>query len=1691
MTTRLRQSSRESMNEPSPFDDIRREERVNVRNKIVRRYVPRTRLVFDEQQWPVNIALVVLGGFLIGGIFAYQPFDPEAAWYASPWVSLLIVLLLICTSILTFHYIDNKKFKRTMQFSVIVCAIIHLMMLIYALEAEVFSKGWRGEVAHKQLVRTKPKKRLEYHPSHQQQNVEKPDFLKPVETEIPDPQPPEVDRQQETESPEEIQQPSVEQAEPQPMPEVVEKRSESANSSARQADSTSKLSRNSVELPKLNNVATEVVQPTRNMKATQPRVTETPSRNVARSQSAENLQKMTLPVEADVPIKSDANNAQRAESQTAQVTNDSRQKSAVRQETKMADLPKTQVTPVQNQTAQTKAKETPLEVSKNTLAPQERTAIPERNPEVSQPTPTPVQVADSQPVKRESPSREQQNVAKVPTPAVNPRSQRVPRDVPRVQPVETPQTAVVEAPAQVEPRTNAVTQRANTANTQASPSKAPSENVSPMVTAEAVNRQNSREPNPQMTAASSRPSRRSSELAAITPPTQPIENTKAGQPSKTTPALTASAVDTPQKQASPTRTPNQTNSQNAANNSVKVAAQTTNRAVTSRDQSNPNAQSSQKSPINRQQNATASVPNPTLTATDLQRPNQVAQPSPNPNAAKGNVARANTNQSSNQLKQLTTVENNAAAIAAGSNLAQRRESQQATQSDSPNQNNSPQRSSKVAAEVASPTNADNPANALSVVMNDSPSLEQSQRATSRANDGQSGAASGENLSALSAAAESQAQVAATAASRAESTRNQEANSDNSSQSSQVQRNRTQTDVASAIRNPNTNVPAEALASKQPSQETLEASASAQNSAAREATTADVNAMAGLASADTGEPNVKSEESFSRAAGGGSRQLSNESDSAEVARNVSGRNLESLATNAKAEQAVSPEGSGGAPEASALTSNEEAVAKAESGELTSLSGALSENQADNEDEEALGQIAQSDLARNEDSRSGPEGSSSQLDEDLASSGKAVGRTTMVDNALALNAVDVGVKVAAPETGEGEPVASATPDVGGGAAGETAAVKRASTGGTMDAAEQLAEAGGTSGPLAADIERATGAASASDAEVGSAAAGGGTASPVRSSRGAPLNALADVPEVMVEGSTVSGGAEEGSELVAQADMPDAASGGLRAQSDTADTGGPAGDTTVEGQAEVSGTNIGTRSEKSTAAEGNGQQVADTGGSNVGRTERGGPALSDFGPVAVDVPETGSPSPGDMEETDLAGGYTEGPVAQPFAEPVPVNSAAEEGLGGLGEQLAADAGITDRRASVDSATIQLRPSRFQRDGMIALPALNTHATIAKEGFDGRRNREGGNGAAGPETEETIEKGLAFLARFQRRDGSWSLQQFAAFDGVSAIDSDTAATGLSLLAFQGAGYNHQQYQYKDLLQRSVDFMLANQQANGDYYIAQGTASNQVARLYGHAIATLAMCEAYGMTQDPRIKDSVQQALNFIIESQHVERGGWRYTPGREADLSVTGWMMMAVESGRRAGLEIPDETYRGIKNFLDASQDAKKPFMHAYNPYAPSNARQGQGRVSSKTMTSVGLLMRLYNGMEKTSEIAERGALYLGENLPSIRRTKDASLRDTYYWYYATQFMYHMGGQHWKQWNDRLHPLLVNGQEQEGDLAGSWDPRRPVPDRWGPHAGRLYVTTMNLLSLEVHYRHLPLYDDQDAVGENGKSQPLEEVDQ
>ena len=83
----------------------------------------------------------------------------------------------------------------------------------------------------------------------------------------------------------------------------------------------------------------------------------------------------------------------------------------------------------------------------------------------------------------------------------------------------------------------------------------------------------------------------------------------------------------------------------------------------------------------------------------------------------------------------------------------------------------------------------------------------------------------------------------------------------------------------------------------------------------------------------------------------------------------------------------------------------------------------------------------------------------------------------------------------------------------------------------------------------------------------------------------------------------------------------------------------------------------------------------------------------------------------------------------------------------------------------------------------------------------------------------------------------------------SDTAATGLALLAFQGAGYHHREFRYASRMQQAVDWLIENQKSTGEFYIEADTDSNNFARLYSHAIATLALTEAYGMTQDETLR--------------------------------------------------------------------------------------------------------------------------------------------------------------------------------------------------------------------------------------------------
>lgn len=323
--------------------------------------------------------------------------------------------------------------------------------------------------------------------------------------------------------------------------------------------------------------------------------------------------------------------------------------------------------------------------------------------------------------------------------------------------------------------------------------------------------------------------------------------------------------------------------------------------------------------------------------------------------------------------------------------------------------------------------------------------------------------------------------------------------------------------------------------------------------------------------------------------------------------------------------------------------------------------------------------------------------------------------------------------------------------------------------------------------------------------------------------------------------------------------------------------------------------------------------------------------------------------------------------------------------------------------------------------------------------------------DTENAVEEGLRWLERNQdSKTGLWNLSgKFA--NGVNR-DNPDAATAMALLAFQGAGYtpdSDPREPFQRTVTRAWNALLKRQQDNGNFFNS-GTSHGT---LYTHAIATIALCELYGMTSDEQYRDAAQKAVDYCVATQSAG-GGWRYFPGQDGDLSVTGWFVMALQSAQMAGLYVPSETLTQISTFLDTvSRDGGS--QYSYTP--------GLGRRMS--MTAEGLLCRQYLGWKRTDPRLIRGADLLIQQLPSWDE------RNAYYWYYAAQVCHHMEGRHWREWNKAMRTVLPARQVKQGRERGSWD---PVGDPGNTQGGRHFVTCLSIFMLEVYYRHLPIYQSE-----------------
>ena len=381
---------------------------------------------------------------------------------------------------------------------------------------------------------------------------------------------------------------------------------------------------------------------------------------------------------------------------------------------------------------------------------------------------------------------------------------------------------------------------------------------------------------------------------------------------------------------------------------------------------------------------------------------------------------------------------------------------------------------------------------------------------------------------------------------------------------------------------------------------------------------------------------------------------------------------------------------------------------------------------------------------------------------------------------------------------------------------------------------------------------------------------------------------------------------------------------------------------------------------------------------------------------------------------------------------------------------------------------------------PTTNSKSEMGGRSKAGRAAvvaKRGGNAAS----EAAVVKGLVWVAHHQYPDGGWSFDHSqgeckgqCSQPGDLVSNCRNAATGMALLAMLGAGNTPFEGDFQKEVRAGVAYLLKNSVAVGAGLDMRGRYSTNTG-MYTQAIATTALCEILAMTQHEydearsdrnlkkinserfvlmkQLRPAAQAGIAFIVNAQHAPSGGWGYDPATEGDTSILGWQVMALKSAAHAKIAFPGSTIVAANKFLNSVQTEDGWFGY---------------RTPGKTLstTAIGMIARMLSGMSRDNALLKQGIAHLNARGPD--------LGNMYYNYYATQVMMHYGGVEWKNWNAVMRDHLVKTQIQNGHAIGSWD----VADTHGARAGRLYMTCLCTMTLEVYYRHLPLYGEPDAVG-------------
>lgn len=328
-------------------------------------------------------------------------------------------------------------------------------------------------------------------------------------------------------------------------------------------------------------------------------------------------------------------------------------------------------------------------------------------------------------------------------------------------------------------------------------------------------------------------------------------------------------------------------------------------------------------------------------------------------------------------------------------------------------------------------------------------------------------------------------------------------------------------------------------------------------------------------------------------------------------------------------------------------------------------------------------------------------------------------------------------------------------------------------------------------------------------------------------------------------------------------------------------------------------------------------------------------------------------------------------------------------------------------------MRAGSLLQSALVFLLALSTPA---QELF------QGGEEISPSQVDRIYVKGLNYLLKNQSAEGRWNEMPYGA---------EPAVVGLAVVAMLAHGDDANNGPYSLAIRRGLNFILS-QMSKETGYIGRS--------MYNHGFATLAIAEAYGEVNDPRLGPALEKAVKLIVNSQTRNPfGAWRYSPESvDADTTVSGAQIVALFAARNAGISVPEEAIQKSLRFMLRCQTPEGGFGYT-SATSPNGAR-----------TAIGVLV-LALAKEKQSNAFKNAFAFL-QKAPA-----DVSYQQ-YYLYYAAQAFFHASPQAWNEWNRKNIKTL--GSTQSAD--GSWE------GQFGP----TFSTAASLLSLALNYRYLPIYE-------------------